>query len=71
MKPPNFKITSKINVYDSSEKDFPQKDYKKKGKKAWDWHIAICPNGHIVELRKSYTAKGIWGVVACSEFCQK
>ena len=63
-------ITGQINVYDSSEKDFPQKDYGKKGRKGWDWHISICPNGHIVELRKSYTAKGVWGSVKCSKFCQ-
>jgi hypothetical protein len=75
MKPsPKFKITSKINVYDSSKKEFPQKDYDisgHKGRKGWDWHISICPKGHIVELRKSYTAKGIWGVLSCTKFCQK
>ena len=69
-------VTSQINVYDSSEKDFPQKDFAiadgvADGKKGWDWHISICPKGHIVELRKSYTAKGVWGSVKCSEFCQK
>jgi len=72
MKPsPTFTVTQQINVYNSSEKDFPQKDFRKRGRKGWDWHISICPKGHIVQLRKSYTAKGAWGSVKCSKFCQK
>ena len=67
-------VTQLIKVYDSSEKDFPQKDYDhsgKKNRKGWDWMISICPKGHIVELRKSYCAKGVWGSLKCSSFCQK
>jgi hypothetical protein len=65
------KVTALVKVYDSSKKDFPQKDYGKKGRKGWNWMISICPNGHIVELRKSHCSEGVWGSLKCSKFCQK
>lgn len=62
------KVTDLVKVFDSSEKDFPEKDYKKKN--GWQWMISICPNGHITELRKSYCSEGVWTTITCGKHCQ-